>query len=67
MECQKYREKRKRLRKEVGTVKMRVAGLLRDTKLIKHTLEYIKTTGGLESINDARVMGRRMDESRQGQ
>ena len=49
LECRKYREQRKKLRKEVGTVKMRVARLLGDTKVIKHTLEYIKTTGRLES------------------
>ena len=39
LECRKFREQRKKLRKEVGTVKMRVAGLLGDTRLIKHTLE----------------------------
>jgi len=49
LECRKYREQRKKLRKEVGTAKMRVARLLGDTKVLEHTLEYIKTTGRLES------------------
>ena len=49
LECRKFREQRKKLRKEVGTAKMRVARLLGDTKLIRHTLEYINATGRLES------------------
>ena len=49
LECRKFREQRKKLRKEVGTVKMRVARLLGDTKLIKHTVEFINATGRLES------------------
>ena len=49
LEYQKFREQRKKLRKEIETVKMRVARLLRDTKLIKHTVEYINATGRLES------------------
>ena len=49
LECRKFREQRKKLRKEVGSVKMRVARLLGDTKLIKHTVEFINATGRLES------------------
>ncbi len=49
LECRKFREQRKKLRKEIGTVKMRVARLLGDTKLIKHTVEHINATGRLES------------------
>ena len=49
LECRKFREQRKELRKKVETVKMRVARLLGDTKLIKHTVEYINATGRLES------------------
>ena len=48
LECRKFREQRTKLRKKVGTTKMRVARLLGDTKLIKHTLEYINATGRLE-------------------
>ena len=35
LEYRKFREQRKKLRKEVGTVKMRVARLLEDTKIDK--------------------------------
>ena len=48
LECRKYREERKKFRREVGAKKMRVARLLGDTKLIKHTLEYINATGRLK-------------------
>ena len=48
LECRKFREQRKKLRKEIGTMKMRVARLLGDTKVITYTLEYIKATGRLE-------------------
>src|SRR5947207_12439867 len=49
LECRKFREQRKKLRKEVEIAKMRVARLLGNTKLIKHTLEYINAIGRLES------------------
>src|SRR5947207_7890789 len=49
LECRKFREQRKKLRKEIETVKMRVTRLLRDTKLIKHTMEFINAIGRLES------------------
>ena len=49
LECRNYREQRKKLRKEVGTGKMRVERLLGDPKMIKHTLEYIKATDRLET------------------
>jgi hypothetical protein len=41
-------EQREKLRREVGTGKIRVEKLLEDQKMIKHALEYIKTTGRLE-------------------
>ena len=49
LECRNYREQRKRLRREVRTGKTRVERLLGDPKMIKHTLEYIRTTGRLET------------------
>jgi ribonuclease HI len=49
LECRNFREQRKKLRKEIGTAKMRVARLLGDTKLLEYTVEYIKATGRLES------------------
>src|SRR5436190_23445777 len=49
LEYRKFREQKKKLRKEIGIVKMRVARLLGNTKLIKHTVEYINATGRLES------------------
>ena len=49
LECRKFREQRMKLRKEIGTAKMRVTRLLGDTKLIKHTMEYINATGRLEA------------------
>ena len=48
LECRKFREQRKKLRKEIGAGKMRVSRLLGDTKLLKHTLEYINATRRLE-------------------
>src|SRR5947207_14869355 len=41
LEYRKFREQRKKLRKEIGIIKMREARLLEDTKLIKHTMEFI--------------------------
>src|SRR5216110_191148 len=49
LECRKFREQRKKLRKEIGTANMRVIRLLGDTNLIKHTVEYINATGRLEA------------------
>src|SRR5436305_10632233 len=48
LKCRNYREQRKKLRREVGAGKMRVARLLGDKKLIKYTVEYIDATGRLE-------------------
>ena len=48
LECRNYNEQRKKLRKEVRVVNMRVARLLGDTKLIGHTVEFIKATGRLD-------------------
>jgi len=47
LECRNYKEQRKLLKKNVGTGKMKTDKLLGDAKLLKHTLEYIKTTGRL--------------------
>ena len=41
LEYRKFREQRKKLRKEIETMKMRMSRLLRDTKMIKYTLKYI--------------------------
>ena len=48
LECNKYKEQRKRLRKEVGVGKMKVGVLLGDPKMIKHMLTFVKETGRLE-------------------
>jgi len=48
IECQNYREERKKFKREVGAGKMRVVRLLEDPELIKYTVEYICTTGRLE-------------------
>jgi hypothetical protein len=42
LECRKYRDQMKKLRREAGTGKMRMEILLGDPKAIKHTLEYMK-------------------------
>jgi hypothetical protein len=44
-ECRRYKEERKQLRKSVGWRKMKVEKLLGSTKVIKHTMEFIKSTG----------------------
>jgi hypothetical protein len=44
LECRNYREQRKKLRREVRVRNMRVVRLLGDTKLIGHTVEFIKAT-----------------------
>ena len=49
LKCRKFREQRKKLRKEIEIMKMRMARLFGDTKVIKYTLEYIKATDRLES------------------
>ena len=41
MECRKYNEQRKTLRKEVGPGRMRTEKLLGYPKLIKHTMQYV--------------------------
>ena len=48
LECGNYKEQRKLLRKNVGTGKMKLNRLLGDTSIIKHTMEYIRTTGRLD-------------------
>ena len=48
LEYRNYGEERKKLRREVGRGNMRLGRLLGDTKLTKHTLEYIIATGRLE-------------------
>jgi ribonuclease HI len=49
LECRNYREQRNKLRREAGKGMMRMERLLGDPKIIKHTLEYIKETGRLET------------------
>ena len=48
LECRKYREQRKVLRKNVGMGRMKSRILLGNTKILKHTVEYIATTRRLE-------------------
>jgi len=50
LECRKYKEQRKRLRKDVGTGKMKVGILLGDPTKIKHTMKFIKETERLERL-----------------
>ena len=45
LECPKYREQRRGLRKEVGIEKMNVAGLVGSHKTYQHTRKYIGETG----------------------
>jgi predicted ester cyclase len=45
-ECNKYKEQRKRLRKEVGVGKMKVGILLGDPKKIKHMLTFVNRKTG---------------------
>ena len=49
LECRNYRDQRKKLRREAGKGKMRMEILLGDPKIIKHTLEYIRETGRLDT------------------
>jgi hypothetical protein len=44
LECRRYKEERKQLRKSVGWGKMKVKKLLGSTKVFKHTMEFIKST-----------------------
>jgi ribonuclease HI len=48
LECRKYREQRKVLRKSVGMGRMKSRILLGNIKILKHTVEYIATTRRLE-------------------
>ena len=48
LECRRYKEQRRTLRREVGVGKMRVDRLLGDPMVIKKTLEYVKSTGRLK-------------------
>jgi len=43
-----YVEQRKELRKKVGAGRMRVEKLLGYPKLIKHTVEFVASTKGLQ-------------------
>ena len=47
LECRRYKEDRKLLRKNVGWRKMKVEKLLGSTKVFKHTMEFVKSTGRL--------------------
>lgn len=55
-----------RLRTEVGKGKMRMEILLGDPKTIKHTLEYVKETSRLDTLNNEGDMGSTKDKGRSG-
>lgn len=44
LECRKYNEQTKNLRKEVGAGKVKVEKLLGYPTVIKHTMEFVTTT-----------------------
>jgi hypothetical protein len=48
LECPNYKEQRKELRKKAGARRMRADKLLGNSRLAKHTLEYIKATSRME-------------------
>ena len=48
LECRKYCGPRKELRKRVGWGRMKTRILLGDTKILKHTMAYIKATKRIE-------------------
>jgi ribonuclease HI len=45
LECRRYKEERKQLRKSAGWRMMKMEKLLGNTKAIKHTIEFVKSTG----------------------
>jgi hypothetical protein len=49
LERRNYRDQRKKLRREMGRGKIRIEILLGDPKVIKHTREYIRETGRLDT------------------
>lgn len=50
LECELYVEQRKELRKNIGIGRMKVEKLLGDPKLVKHTVEFVASTKGLQKI-----------------
>ena len=48
LECRKFREQRKVLRRNVGNGRMKTRILLGNAKILKHTVEYITATGRLD-------------------
>ena len=50
MECRKYNEQRKTLRKKVRAGRIKIEILLGYPKLAKHTMEYIATMKGAEIV-----------------
>ena len=48
LECKLYVEQRKELRKKVGVGRMRVEKLLGYPRLVKHTVEFVASTKGLD-------------------
>ena len=44
LECRTHKEERKKLRKEAGTGKMKIQVLLGNSKVLKHTMQYITNT-----------------------
>jgi len=50
LECRRYAEERKELRKNVGVGGMRIEKLLGYPKLVKHTVEFVASTKGLQTV-----------------
>ena len=48
MECRRYKEQRKKMIKEIGKGRLNVEKLLRQPQIIKHMIEFIKSTKPLE-------------------
>ena len=48
LECQRYKEQRKKMIKEIGKGRLNVEKLLRQPQIIKHTVEFIQSTKRLE-------------------
>jgi len=50
LKCQRYVEERKEVRKNVGVGGMRIEKLLGYPKLVKHTVEFVASTKGLQTV-----------------
>ena len=49
LECRRFKNERKKLRQEVGTGRMKIAQLLGNKDLASHTMEYVDSTGRLQT------------------